>query len=99
MVLFRQELGELLREKRQARGRSLRELSTDAAVSFGYLSEIERGTKEASSELLSAICEALDVPLSVVLADLSERVARAEAVTAPVPLPVGPRAPVRVNAA
>ncbi|MDF2825144.1 MAG: family transcriptional regulator, partial [Mycobacterium sp.] len=60
-------------------GRTLREVSDAAMVSLGYLSEVERGRKEASSELLSAICTALDVPLSRVLIDAGERLARHEA--------------------
>ena len=56
---------------RQDQGRTLREVSTDAQVSLGYLSEVERGQKEASSELLSAICGALSAPLPVVLAAAS----------------------------
>jgi transcriptional regulator with XRE-family HTH domain len=50
-------------------------------VSLGYLSEVERGRKEASSELLSAICTALEVPLSRVLIDAGERMARQEKIT------------------
>lgn len=89
MVLLRQELGELLRGIRLDQGRTLRDVSSQAKVSLGYLSEIERGTKEASSELLQAICGALDRPLSEVLGDLTERVAAAESLTQPVPLPLG----------
>ena len=59
MVLMRRELGDVLREHRQARGLTLRGLSALAAVSPGYLSEIERGTKEASSELLASVCACL----------------------------------------
>lgn len=99
MVLVRQELGEVLRELRQAQGRTLRDLSAAAAVSLGYLSEIERGTKEASSELLASICTGLDVPLSSVLAEVSERVARVESLTAPVALPLPRSAEVRASAA
>lgn len=47
-------------------------------VSLGYLSEVERGRKEPSSELLNAICDALQVPLSQVLTDAGERMAREE---------------------
>jgi len=47
-------------------------------VSLGYLSEVERGRKEASSELLAAICTALDVSLSEVLHEVSEDLAREE---------------------
>ena len=62
-ALLRRELGEVLRDYRQRQGRTLREVSSDARVSLGYLSEVERGQKEASSELLSSICKALNVPL------------------------------------
>ncbi len=68
VVLLRQELGEVLRELRTDQGRTLREVSAAANVSLGYLSEVERGAKEASSELLFAICAALGAPLSAVLA-------------------------------
>lgn len=78
MVLFREVLGDVLRELRNAQSRTLREVSKDAKVSLGYLSEIERGQKEASSELLAAICEALDVPQANVLLLVSERFAEAE---------------------
>lgn len=98
MVLLRRELGDLLRDTRREQGRTLRDVSAAASVSLGYLSEIERGTKEASSEMLAAICLALGLPLSSVLADLTERVAHTEAMTQPVPLPVG-RAAARVSAA
>lgn len=94
MVLLRTELGDELRELRRTQGRTLREVSSSARVSLGYLSEVERGEKEASSELLASICQALDVPLSVVLGSVSARAARAEAVTAPVPLPVRATEPV-----
>ncbi|GGB69775.1 XRE family transcriptional regulator [Knoellia flava TL1] len=88
MILLRHELGEALRERRQQQGRTLRDVAAAASVSLGYLSEIERGVKEASSELLSAICVALDVPLSVVLDDVSRRAAHVESLGAPVSLPV-----------
>jgi transcriptional regulator with XRE-family HTH domain len=64
MILLRSLLGDALRRQRQHQGRTLREVSAAARVSLGYLSEVERGQKEASSELLGAICTALDVPLS-----------------------------------
>ena len=85
MVLFRRLLGEVLRAHRVEQGRTLRQLSADARVSLGYMSEIERGRKEASSELLAAICTALDVPLSDVFAELSEDLAREEALVIPHP--------------
>ena len=78
MVLLRQELGDVLRGARRQQGRTLREVSSVARVSLGYLSEVERGQKEASSELLASICGALEVPLSLVLREVSERVAAAE---------------------
>jgi transcriptional regulator with XRE-family HTH domain len=78
VVLLRQEIGDVLRDARREQGRTLREVSAVARVSLGYLSEVERGQKEASSELLASICGALDVPLSSVLHRVSERVAQAE---------------------
>jgi transcriptional regulator with XRE-family HTH domain len=78
--LMREVLGESLREQRTAQGRTLREVSHAARVSLGYLSEIERGQKEASSELLAAICGALDLPLSLVLHDVSHRLVAYESV-------------------
>ncbi|MEU4418323.1 helix-turn-helix domain-containing protein [Nocardia salmonicida] len=71
MTLLREAIGDSLRRARLAQHRTLREVSTSARVSLGYLSEVERGRKEASSELLASICEALDVPLSRVLWDVS----------------------------
>ena len=71
MVLLRRLLGDALRHARQSQQRTLREVSSAARVSLGYLSEVERGQKEASSELLAAICEALDVRLSDVLREVS----------------------------
>jgi transcriptional regulator with XRE-family HTH domain len=77
-LLFRSSLGDVLRAERMRQGMTLRELSSSARVSLGYISEIERGQKEASSELLSALCEALDVPLSGVLREVSDHVALEE---------------------
>jgi transcriptional regulator with XRE-family HTH domain len=99
MILLRRELGDVLREQRQAQGRTLREVSASAAVSLGYLSEVERGEKEASSELLASICSALELPLSEMLSHVSHRVAVSEALTAPVALPVPPRAEAVASAA
>lgn len=81
-VLLREVIGDVLRRARIDQGRTLREVSDDARVSLGYLSEVERGRKEASSELLSAICGALDVPLSRVLTDAGEELGRQELGTA-----------------
>lgn len=82
MVLLRQVIGEELRRRRNEQGRTLRDVSRDAQVSLGYLSELERGQKEASSELLAAVCNALDTPLSSLLAGVSTEVARREAMMA-----------------
>jgi XRE family transcriptional regulator, stress-response regulator len=76
--LLREVLGDVLRRARTKQGRTLRQVSDSARVSLGYLSEVERGRKEASSELLSAICDALDVPLSQLLVDAGEQLARRE---------------------
>ena len=78
MVLLRRVIGDALRARRQGQHRTLREVSTAANVSLGYLSEIERGQKEASSELLAAICEALGARLSEVLGEVSDTLAMAE---------------------
>jgi transcriptional regulator with XRE-family HTH domain len=77
MVVLRQVVGDELRRRRMDQGRTLRDVSTSARVSLGYLSEVERGQKEASSELLAAICGALEVPLSEVMRSVSDNVARA----------------------
>ncbi|MFL6145239.1 MAG: helix-turn-helix domain-containing protein [Labedaea sp.] len=66
-VLLREAIGDRLRHARTNQRRTLREVSRSARVSLGYLSEVERGRKEASSELLAAICDALDLPLSELL--------------------------------
>src|SRR5688572_3567258 len=79
MVVFRRLLGDVLRNKRLQRGMTLRDVSADARVSLGYISEIERGQKEASSELLASLCAALRVPLSDVLREVSSAVAVEEA--------------------
>lgn len=87
MVVLRHEIGDVLRDLRQRQGRTLRELSHNARVSLGYLSEVERGQKEASSELLSSICSALDVPFSLMLREVSDRLAIAEGVSVPDTVP------------
>ena len=92
MVLLRQLLGDVLRRLRIRQGRTLREVSASARVSLGYLSEVERGRKEASSELLAAICAALDTPLSQVFREVSDNFALAELQSEPV-LGGAPREP------
>jgi transcriptional regulator with XRE-family HTH domain len=99
MVLLRQLLGDVLRRLRIRQGRTLREVSASARVSLGYLSEVERGRKEASSELLAAICAALETPLSQVFREVSDNFAFAELQSEPilgVPREPGLRVPVEV---
>jgi len=93
MTLLRTQLGNTLRGHRLRQRRTLRDVSGRARVSLGYLSEVERGQKEASSELLSAICDALDVRMSELMREVSDELALAElaqsaAATEPVPAPV-----------
>ncbi|WP_069817535.1 helix-turn-helix domain-containing protein [Streptomyces sp. TP-A0874] len=94
MILLRRLLGDVLRRQRQRQGRTLREVSSSARVSLGYLSEVERGQKEASSELLSAICDALEVRMSEVMREVSDELSLAElaqsATSETVPVPVRP---------
>ncbi|MDV6012164.1 helix-turn-helix transcriptional regulator [Haloechinothrix sp. LS1_15] len=73
-VLLREAIGDRLRHARTNQRRSLREISHAARVSLGYLSEVERGQKEASSELLAAICDALDMPLATLLRSVASDV-------------------------
>jgi transcriptional regulator with XRE-family HTH domain len=61
-------------------GRTLRDVARDARVSLGYLYEVERGQKEASSELLNAICTALGLTLSSVISDVSRDISSREAI-------------------
>ena len=78
MPVLRHVVGETLRGLRLRRGQTLRQVSQSARVSLGYLSELERGQKEASSELLGSICSALDVELSELFAEVSAILRREE---------------------
>ena len=78
MPVLRQVVGDTLRALRMRQRRTLREVSASARVSLGYLSEVERGQKEPSSELLAAICGALDVELSELFAEVSQTLRREE---------------------
>ncbi|MBO0677027.1 helix-turn-helix transcriptional regulator [Mycolicibacterium sp. S2-37] len=89
-ALLREVIGDVLRRARISQGRTLREVSDSARVSLGYLSEVERGRKEASSELLGAICGALDVPLSRVLSDAGDELADQERAAVPARAAAGP---------
>jgi transcriptional regulator with XRE-family HTH domain len=82
-VLLREAIGDRLRHARTNQRRTLREVSRAARVSLGYLSEVERGRKEASSELLAAICEALDLPLSALLHNVATDIGALESVELP----------------
>ncbi len=90
-VLMREMVGETLRELRQSSGMTLREVSAEARVSLGYLSEVERGQKEASSELLNAICSALRISLPQLLILVARRADAAQTVVR-LPLPKRPAA-------
>jgi transcriptional regulator with XRE-family HTH domain len=79
-VRLRQAVGEALRRRRQAQGRTLREVAAAAGVSLTYLSEVERGRKEASSEVLEAVCAALHLGLAELFFEVAETLALAEAV-------------------
>jgi transcriptional regulator with XRE-family HTH domain len=67
--LLRTTLGDLLRRIRRQQGRTLADVARVAKVSMPYLSEVERGRKEASSEVLAAICDALRIELADLLAE------------------------------
>lgn len=94
MVVLRTLLGDALREIRLRQQRTLKEVSQGAKVSLGYLSEVERGQKEASSELLASICQALGVRLSDVLRRVSDDLALLEPHPLPVPIPAPELVPV-----
>jgi len=74
VILLRTHIGSTLRAARIEQERTLRDVAKSARVSLGYLSEVERGQKEASSELLNAICIALDLSLSKVLVEVTAQV-------------------------
>jgi transcriptional regulator with XRE-family HTH domain len=76
--VLREVVGDTLRSVRLRQRRTLREVSGSARVSLGYLSEVERGQKEASSELLAAICGALDVELSELFGEVASSLRREE---------------------
>lgn len=79
-MLLRQEIGDVLRDVRLQRGLTLRQVAQRASVALGYLSEVERGQKEASSEILASVSDALDVPLSKILREVGDRLAVFEGV-------------------
>lgn len=81
MVLVRQEIGDVLRDFRLQKGQTLRQVASRATVALGYLSEVERGQKEASSEILASLADALEVPISVIMREVSDRLAIVEGVS------------------
>jgi transcriptional regulator with XRE-family HTH domain len=78
MVLLRESVGQALRAARTEQSRTLRDVARDARVSLGYLSEVERGQKEASSELLNSICVALGLSLAGLMTDVTRDIASRE---------------------
>jgi transcriptional regulator with XRE-family HTH domain len=93
---LREAVGEALRRQRLAQGRTLREVAEAAGVSLTYLSEVERGRKEASSEVLEAVCAALQLALAELFFEVAETLAAAE----PLPVPaIGFLPPPRPRAA
>ena len=89
-LLLREAIGGTIRRARTERQRTLRDVSGAARVSLGYLSEIERGRKEPSSELLAAICDALALPLPDLLDDVADALRPDGARTGPRRLGVDP---------
>jgi transcriptional regulator with XRE-family HTH domain len=73
--LLRTLVGKVLRRKRLGQRRTLADVARDARVSMPYLSEVERGRKEASSEVLAAVCQALGMELSDLLAEVGRDLA------------------------
>jgi transcriptional regulator with XRE-family HTH domain len=84
VVLVRQEIGDVLRDFRLQKGRTLRQVASKASVALGYLSEVERGQKEASSEILASVAEALETPISVIMREVGDRLAVIEGLN-PIP--------------
>ncbi|WP_110590337.1 helix-turn-helix domain-containing protein [Microbacterium suaedae] len=80
MILVRQEIGDVLRDFRLQRGQTLRQVASKASVALGYLSEVERGQKEVSSEILASVTEALEVPISAVMRRVGDRLAVLEGI-------------------
>jgi transcriptional regulator with XRE-family HTH domain len=83
--LLRDALGAVLRAERLGQRRTLADVAAGARVSLPHLSQVERGRKEPSSEVLAAICSALDLPLAELLARSSSHVADVTSRVAPAP--------------
>jgi transcriptional regulator with XRE-family HTH domain len=82
-MLLRGLIGMVLRRIRLGQGRTLRDVADSARVSVPYLSEVERGRKEPSSELLAAICTALDLQLADLLDEVRFEIAQAQLANLP----------------
>ncbi|MFJ3393844.1 helix-turn-helix domain-containing protein [Leifsonia aquatica] len=87
-MLLRHALGSVLRRIRTEQGTTLRQLSETSRVSIPYLSEIERGRKEASSEILAALCRVLEVPEGELLTRVAAEFAGAAGAQAAAPAQV-----------
>lgn len=87
MSLLRSAIGTVLRRLRHQQGRTLQDVADAARVSVPYLSEVERGRKEASSEILASICAALGLPLADLLEQVRAEVLRTSPLTSPVRAP------------
>lgn len=87
MILLRHEIGDVMRDYRTERGMTLRQMSSKANIALSYLSELERGQKEASSEVLLSVATALNIPLSSFLAEVADRLALFEDFTPETPIP------------
>lgn len=81
MTLLRESVGQALRRARTDQSRTLRDVAREARVSLGYLSEVERGQKEASSELLNSICEALGLSLGSLMSEVTNEILSVETAT------------------
>lgn len=78
MIIMREVIGEKLKAERTRQNRSLRGVAKDSYMSLGYLSEIERGKKEMSSEILNQLCKGLSLPVSDLLVEVLEEVIKRE---------------------
>ncbi|MFM6963136.1 MAG: helix-turn-helix domain-containing protein [Micrococcales bacterium] len=99
-MLIRHEIGDVLREIRLSQKQTLRQVASRATVALGYLSEIERGQKEASSEILASLAAALNVPVSAILLRVANRMAAIEGFNVPdsVPATFATEAPLELDA-
>jgi transcriptional regulator with XRE-family HTH domain len=85
MILVRQEIGDVLRDCRLRKGHTLRQVASRASVALGYLSEVERGQKEASSEILASVADALETPISTIMREVGDRIAVLEGLDPMIP--------------